>query len=99
MSVSIYTPIGDDENITIGDIIQSDFDLEKEAFKEREEDIYSQKMLKYLNRLSRLQKEILRLTIAGYAPNEIKGELHISDKQYADCNAALRSYRNISVLF
>ena len=98
MSISIDTPIGDDENCTIGDIIADDFTIEKELFEEKEEG-YSKRMLMYLSRLSDLQKEVLRLNIAGYFPSEIKEELHISERQYADCYAAIHSYRNVSVLF
>ncbi len=56
-------------------------------------------MLLYLSRLSGLQKEVLMLNIAGYLPGEIREELHISGKQYANCYAAIHSYRNVSVLF
>lgn len=98
MSVSIDTPIGDEENSTIGDIIASDWTIEKEIFEENKEG-YSKKMLLYLSRLSSLQKEVLRLITIGYLPNEIKAELHISEKQYSDCYAAIHSYRNVSVLF
>lgn len=98
MSISIDTPVGDDENFTIGDMIIDDFTIEKEVF-EKDEEGYSKQMLQYLNRLSTLQKEVLRLNIAGYLPEEIKEELHISEKQYADCYAAIHSYRNVSVLF
>lgn len=98
MSISIDMPIGDDENSTIGDMIADGFIIEKELFDENEEG-YSKKMLLYLGRLSNLQKEVLRLSIAGYLPGEIRKELHISEKQYADCNAAIHSYRNVSVLF
>lgn len=98
MSISIDTPIGDDENSTIGDMIAADFSIEKEIF-EKDEEGYSKKMLLYLNRLSYLQKEVLRLNIAGYLPGEIREELHINEKQYADCYAAIHSYRNVSVLF
>lgn len=96
--VSIYTPIGDDENITIEDMIADDFTVEKEIFDKYEEG-YSKRMLLYLSRLSDLQKEVLRLNIAGYLPNEVMEELHINEKEYADCNAAIHSYRNVSVLF
>lgn len=96
-SISIDTPIGDSENSTIGDLIADSFDIEKEFFEKRE-DGYSKRMLLYLSRLSSLQKEVLRLIIAGYLPNEIKEELHITDKQYSDCNAAIHSYRNVSIL-
>ncbi len=98
MSISIDTPIGNDENSTIGDTIADYVTIEKEIFEGREEG-YSKKMLLYLSRLSNLQKEVLRLNIAGYLPGEIREELHMSEKEYADCYAAIHSYRNVSVLF
>ncbi|MCR2051215.1 hypothetical protein NSB25_28825 [Acetatifactor muris] len=98
MSISIDTPIGDDENSTIGDMIADDFSIERELF-EKDEERYSKRMLLYLSKLSKLQKEVLMLNMAGYLPNEIRGELHINEKQYADCYAAIHSYRNVSVLF
>ena len=98
MSISIDTPIGDDENSTIGDMIADVFTIEKEIFEENEEG-YSRRMLLYLSRLSKLQKEVLRLSIAGYLPGEIREELHINEKQYTDCYAVIHSYRNVSVLF
>lgn len=98
MTISIDTPVGDDEDTTIGDMIAADFSIEKEVFEKNEEG-YSRRMLLYLSRLSSIQKEVLRLNIAGYLPGEIRNELHISEKQYADCCAAIHSYRNVSVLF
>ncbi len=98
MSVSIDAPIGDDENSTIGDMIADGFSIEKEIFEKNDEG-YSRRMLLYLSRLSNLQKEILRLNTAGYLPNEIREELHINEKQYADSCAAIHSYKNVSVLF
>ncbi len=98
MSISIDTPVGDDENSTIGDMICDGFSIEKEIF-EKNDERYSRKMLLYLSKLSNLQKEVLRLNIAGYLPNEIREELHITDKQYNDCQTAIHSYRNVSVLF
>lgn len=98
MSISIDTPIGDKENFTIGDTIADKFTIEEELFEGRE-DGYSPKMLLYLSRLSEIQKEILRLTIAGYLPNEIREELHMTEKQYCDNYAAIHSYRNVSILF
>jgi len=98
MSISIDTPFGDDENSTIGDMIRDDFSIEKEIFEKNDEG-YSRKMLLYLSKLSNLQKEVLRLNIAGYLPGEIREKLHITDKQYNDCQTAIHSYRNVSVLF
>lgn len=98
LSISIDTPIGDDDNTTVGDLIADDVTIERELFGQKEEG-YSRKMLLYLNRLSALQKEVLRLNIAGYLPNEIREELQISEKQYTDCFSAIHSYRNVSILF
>lgn len=97
MSVSIDTPVGDDENITLKDIIPDDFDIEEEVFGNEER--YSEKVLLYLGRLSNLQKQVLELIAAGYIPKEIRETLHINENQYADCYAAIHSYRNISILF
>ena len=98
MSISIDTPVGEDKSLTLRDTIADDFDVEKEALEDDEEE-YSSKMLLYLSKLSNLQKEVLKLNIAGYLPNEIREELHINEKEYADCYAAIHSYRNVSVLF
>lgn len=97
MCISIDTPVGDDEDLTIGDVLADHFDMEIEIFGKGEEG-YSKRMLRYLDRLSDLQREVLRLSTAGYLPGEIRQELQISEKQYADCNAAIHSYRNVSIL-
>lgn len=98
MAISIDTPINDADNSTLGDIIADSFSIEREIFEKREEGCNERIML-YLSKLSKLQRDVLRLNIAGYLPNEIKEELHITEKQYADCNAAIHSYKNVSVLF
>lgn len=95
---SPHNQINNQAEMTLGDTIADKFTIEKEFFEERE-DGYSKKMLLYLSRLSEIQKEILRLTIAGYLPNEIREELHMTEKQYCDNYAAIHSYRNVSVLF
>lgn len=97
-SISIDTPIGDDDgNFTIGDTISSNSTIEKEFFEEREE-CYSKEMCRYLSRLSNLQREVLRLISIGFMPSEILEELHINQKIYEDCYKAIHSYRNIEIL-
>ena len=98
MTISIDMPVGDDDDTTLADVIADSFTIEQELFEEKEEGC-SKRMRLYLSRLSNLQKEVLRLHIAGFRPDEIKEELHISGKQYTECNAAIHSYRNVSVLF
>lgn len=98
LSVPIDMPMGDEEGFTLGDTLADSFDLERELLENKEEG-YSPRVESYLGKLSQLQKEVLWLDAAGYLPNEIKAELRIDEKQYADCYAAIHSYRNISVLF
>ena len=97
MAVSIETPIGENENITLSDIIADKNTIEKMFFEENE-DTYSAEMQKYLSRLSVLQREVLRLISIGFNPNEILTELHINKKQYEDCYNAIHAYRNIEIL-
>lgn len=94
--VSIDAPLENECGLTIGDTIQSDFDIEKEAF--RGEDEYSENMLAYLGKLSQLQRQVLDYISVGYTSNEIIDALHITKKQYSDCCDAIHSYRNVSVL-
>ena len=97
MAVSIETPIGENENITLSDIIADKNTIEKMFFEENE-DTYSVEMQKYLSRLSALQREVLILISIGFDPNEILTELHINKKQYEDCYNAIHAYRNTSIL-
>ena len=98
MAISIDSPVGEDENMTLSDII-ADKDTIEKIFFEENEDAYSAEMQRYLSRLSILQREVLRLISIGFNPNEILTELHINKKQYEDCYQAIHSYRNISLLF
>lgn len=97
MAVSIETPIGENENITLSDIIADKNTIEKMFFEENE-DTYSVEMQKYLSKLSVLQREVLRLISIGFDHNEILTELHINKKQYEDCYNAIHAYRNTSIL-
>ena len=98
MAISIDSPVGEDENMTLSDIIADKATIEKIFFEENE-DTYSAEMQRYLSRLSILQREVLRLISIGFNPNEILTELHINKKQYEDCYQAINSYKNISLLF
>lgn len=96
-SVSMDSPIGDDEYSTLGDMIADKNTIEKEFFEEKEEG-YSKKMCQYLSKLSDLQKEVLHLISIGFMPSEILEELHINQKIYEDCYNAIHSYRNTQIL-
>ena len=98
MDAPVHSGAHHGENLNFGELIPDKFDLEAEVIEEKREE-YSDKMMKYFDRLSELQKEILRWTIAGYIASEIMEELHITYKQYSENNAAIHSYRNVSILF
>lgn len=87
-----------EESAAFGEILAVESNIEKEIFEENGRP-YSHKMLRYLERLSVLQKNVLFLIGEGYLPNEIIEKLQITEKQYTDCNAAIRAYRNVSLLF
>ncbi len=79
-------------------MIADRFDMENEVFEKMGQG-YGMRTMLYLRKLSKLQREVLQLAADGYASDEIKETLKISEKQYADCNAAIHSYRNVSILF
>lgn len=98
MALSLEENVGNnDKNVTIGELIADKNTVESDFFEEREE-TYSKEMSVYLSKLSKLQKEVLRLISIGFMPNEILEELHINQKMYEDCYSAIHSYRNISIL-
>lgn len=80
MSISIDTPIGDDENITIGDLIADEKTVEKELFGEKKE--WRKEVNEYLNSLSPLQRKIAFLLSDNNTPSEICEELHITIKHF-----------------
>lgn len=89
-------PIGDGD-LTLGDRLADDFDMDREAFVKYE--IENSKIEKYLNRLSNRQRKIVELLAASYRANEIQKILHITQREYADAMTGIHSYRNISILF
>lgn len=96
-AISIDTPIGDDENCTLSDIIPGKQSVESDFFEENK-DAFSSKMQEYLGRLSPLQQDVLYLISIGFMQNEIMEELKLSKKQFEDCYEAIHAYRNIEIL-
>lgn len=95
-NISIFEPTTKDESLTVGDMISDEKFVEDEFTNE--EDAYSDKMLRYLSRLSKMQRKVLQCTADGYTANEIQKRLHITSKEYANCQAAIHAFRNIEVL-
>lgn len=95
--ISIDTPIGEENDSTLADVLPSSFDLEAELAEEI--GISSGgNMDKYLERLSKKQRKVVVFLSEGYSPLEIREILHMTEKEYADCMMAIRAYRNIKIL-
>lgn len=75
--------------------IDNGFDLDFYIFKED----LSVKLSKYLEKLSKRQKLVLKLLAEFYKPNEIQKILHITQQEYLDALKGIRSYENKSLLF
>lgn len=99
MSVSLDTPVGDGDGLTIGNMIADGFDTFEEVSKRQGSGQYQDKIQQYISRLSNQQVNILNLLVDGYEPYEIRKILEISPKEYTDNLQAMRSYENIKVLF
>ena len=67
--------------------------------KSFDKDVLSDKMTAYLGRLSSLQKQVLFAMSDGYTNDEIKNILNISTKELTDAHVALKSHRNVSLLY
>lgn len=97
MSISIDTPVGEDKNLTLGDTIADDFDVEREVLGE--ENCKSTKIEKYLDSLTKRQRKVVELLATSYSAGEIQEILHITQKEYSDALVGIHSYDNISLLF
>ena len=99
LSISIDSMNQEEEECSLLDFIASDFDTFEEAAKTQENGQYQDKVQLYISKLSNLQVTILNLLIDGYKPNEVRGLLEISQREYAENMQTMRSYENIKILF
>lgn len=102
MSISWETPVDEESDMTIGNVITDTkeayhYNIDKTFFDDDGEK-YTEKMLGYIDKLSILQREVVKLIISGYTMEEIKQSLHINDKQYRNSMIGIRSYRNVKTL-
>ncbi len=96
-AISLDTPVGGEKGYTVGDGLVSKFDMNSEISEEigilREE-----KVERYMNRISSIQRKIVVMRMKGYEPFEIRHVLDISQKQYNGHMNTIRSYENKKAL-
>lgn len=98
MCVSIDAPLGEDENTTWADMLADDFDMESELEKRisprKEENVEM-----YLDSLSKVQRQIVKMKMDGVPVPAIKERLGISDKQYEGHFRELKAFSKLNVLY
>lgn len=93
----IYMDAPSEDGVDLSEKLPSAFNLEEELIENSDEQ-FSEKMKKYLSKLSKKQRAVATLLSEGYKPDEIREILHITNKQYTDCIMAIRSYDNTKIL-
>lgn len=84
-----------DNGCLLSDTFDSGFDIFDEINMEY---MQSEKIKKYLSRLSILQRKIIKLMCIGYEKKDIKKKLHIDDREYINNLLVIRSYENKKIL-
>ena len=97
-SISIDTYVGEDENSTLGDIIASNMDVEREIFGDDSEIIMDEKIERYLRSLSKVQRKIIEMKMQNIEVQHIKEELGLTDSQYSSHMNEVVQYEHIRLL-
>jgi len=97
-AISIDMTVSDEDDLTLGDIIEDDFDMDS-VLEEKFGGYKDEKVEKYLSNLSEIQRKIVEMKMEDVSVSEIKKRLKLSDKQYKRHCQGLRAFDNISVLY
>lgn len=98
MSISIDTPIGDDKDCTIGDMIPDGNTIEEELFGKEKREEWRKEVIQFLNGLSPLQRKIAFLLSDNNTPDEICEELHITIKHFENSMKRILADEHIKTL-
>lgn len=97
-TISLDMPVGEDQETTLGELLVSNFNMEREL-EERNTCFIEEKIEMYMNSLSHIQRQILKLKMNGLHKAEILKQLKITEKIYNDNFAQIKSYDKTSLLF
>lgn len=87
-----------EEGVSLGEKIPSDFNIEKELSNEIGI-LQDGKIEKYLNSLSKIQRQIIKMKMNDIPATEIKKFLKISDKEYGSHCKEIKSFDKTQILF
>ena len=91
---SIETPLNDENDTKIKDVLRSDYNLESEVL----DNIYSEKVDEFLRNLPVVPRKIAEMIADGNSASEIKEILGLTDSQYNSNFEVLKKYENIQIL-
>lgn len=94
LAESIDRPLTEDGNTKLGDIIPSNFDLEKTVL-DKSGISSDEKVEKYLKSLTKRQRQVAELIIQGANPGEIKEKLGLTNKQYETAVLGMKEHDKI----
>lgn len=111
-AISLDSSLGEDSNYTIADIVKSSCDVEITVENIIVNDImdstsevtsmdilYSDSILQYVQKLSKMQRKILMYLVDGYTKHEIMKFLHITESVYMNNIQCIRATENVKVLY
>ena len=78
--------------------LASDFNME-EVVIERVDALADERILLYMKRLSRKQRQVVTLMMDGYGEKEIREQLHMTKHDYTDQILGIRAYENVRILY
>lgn len=86
MSVSLDEPVNKEDTTTVGELLMSNFDLERES-------CFSEEVVKaYLMGLSEVQRQLIEMKMDGISVIEIKKKLGMTARQYEQCCKACKVF-------
>ena len=94
-NLSLDSYIDEDEKLTLGDIIGSDYDIESDLGLDSS---YDDNMERYLSSLSKIQRQIIEMKMDDIPVSIIKKTLNITDKEYLAYMSSARMNENIALL-
>lgn len=98
-SISIDTRIGDEDGkCTLGDMIASNINIEKEILGDDADIIMDEKIERYLGSLSKIQRKIIEMKMQNIEVQNIKEELRLTDSQYSSHMQEVVQYEHIRLL-
>lgn len=96
-NVYLEFPVDGYENLTLGDTIKSDYDLESETLKNLSESD-NENIRKYISTLTLTQKKIAEMIGEGLSKNEIIKRIGISESDYNKNLKAMKHFEKVRIL-